>query len=113
MKTISTTENDSNISEFDALEKIKKNLIDNSLLSENEVKVTDQKLEIFNLISYSGKYFNNKINSCFIRTFNRTPNLVFVTCEYTFDTKATEAKKVETYLKKLLTKLGFNPIKVD
>jgi len=113
MKIVSAIEKDSIKIDNDSINKIKMNLIDNNIVNENDIQVFDQKLEIFNLIRYSGKYFNNKINSCFIRTFDRTPNLVFVACEYSLDTKLLEAKKVETYLKKSLLKLGYNPIKID
>jgi|SRR6266487_1111556 len=108
---VSTTAKETSKSDNEAINKIKKELIDNYIISESEIKVSDQKLEIFNLLNYSGKYFNNKINTCFIRYFDRTPNYVFVSSEYTLDTNGMEAREVETFLKNILKKLGYKIIK--
>ena len=87
-------------------------LIDGSIVSANDITVSDQKLLIHNLQNYSGNYFLNTNNNCIIRCFNKTPNLLAIICEYTLDTEVNDADNVEIFLKDSLRKIGYAIIDV-
>jgi|SRR4051812_45133531 hypothetical protein len=82
-------------------------LVSKSIVKCEDVVVFDQKLVIHNLPNYSGKYFFDKNNDCTIRCFNKTPELVAIICDYTLDTKISEVKKVERFLKDTLNDIGY------
>ncbi len=98
--------------ENDLAKSIKLKLIDGSIVSANDIAVFDQKLLIHNLQNYSGNYFLNTNNNCFIRCFNKTPNLLGIICEYTLDTEVNDADNVEILLKDSLRKIGYTIIDV-
>lgn len=91
---------------------IRSKLIDYSIAAANDIIVLDQKLIVSNLQNYSGKYFQNVNNNCAIRCFNKTPNLLAVICEYTFDTEIDDADNVEILLKNSLSKMGYTIIPI-
>lgn len=111
-----TMKTDSNSSTIKAdnsealVEIIKQELILNNICKSQDVKVLDQRLEIKNLLNYSGNFFENEENSCFIRCFNNTPTLVAVICEYVYDEKKYDVKGVEKLLKNRLDKLGLTSV---